>query len=382
MTHLDPPRLTEPQDPGTGPIAGQGQGGQACVLSGSWNLRGLAQTDGALRQRLVHWGADPTLAWDLRPIQVLDSAGAFLLWQAWGRRLPARLQISPEHARILKAWQGQAPAILPERPATPLLVAVGDLALGFARHMEAFLALLGGLFITVGHCLRRPSLIPWREISATLHETGGRALGITALVGFLIGVVVSYLSSLQLKSFGAEIYIINILGLSIIRELGPLLAAILVAGRSGSAMTAQIGVMRVTQELDALSAMGISHSLRLILPKVLALSLALPLLIVWTNAIALIGGSLAARLELGLSLHQFYSKLPSAVPLANYTLGLSKGAVFGFFIALIACHYGLRIKPDTESLARETTNSVVTAITLVIIVDAIFAIVFRSVGVQ
>ncbi|MCI0734099.1 MAG: ABC transporter permease, partial [Methylococcaceae bacterium] len=227
---------------------------------------------------------------------------------------------------------------------------------------------------------RHPLGIPWKEISATIHETGGRALGITALVGFLIGIVVSYLSSLQLRTFGAAIYIVNILGLSIIRELGPLLAAILVAGRSGSAMTASLGVMRVTQELDALAAMGISHSQRLILPKVVALCIAMPLLVVWTDLIALIGGAVAANMELEISMHQFMLKLPSAVPVSNFFIGLAKGSVFGLFIALIACHFGLRIKPNTESLGNETTNSVVASITLVILLDAVFAIAFKGVG--
>jgi phospholipid/cholesterol/gamma-HCH transport system permease protein len=177
------------------------------------------------------------------------------------------------------------------------------------------------------------------------------------------------------------VYIVNILGMSIIRELGPLLAAILVAGRSGSAMTASLGVMRVTAELDALAAMGVSLSLRLILPKVVALCIAMPLLVLWTDSIALIGGAMAANLELGISVRQFLLKLPLVVPVMNLYIGLMKGVVFGLFIALIACHFGLRIKPDTESLGHETTNSVVASITLVIVVDAIFAIIFRGVGV-
>jgi phospholipid/cholesterol/gamma-HCH transport system permease protein len=192
--------------------------------------------------------------------------------------------------------------------------------------------------------------------------------------------VLSYLSALQLKTFGAEIYIIDILGLSIIRELGPLLAAILVAGRSGSSMTAQIGIMRVTEELDALSAMGISHSLRLILPKVTALTIVMPLLSAWTSAAALIGGMFSAQNTLDISYQQFLVKLPDVVPLLNVFIGLGKSAVFGLMIALIACHFGFRIKPNTESLGSETTNSVVAAITVVIMIDAIFAILFTGVG--
>ncbi|MFI3219345.1 MAG: ABC transporter permease, partial [Methylococcales bacterium] len=244
----------------------------------------------------------------------------------------------------------------------------------------SFLSLLGQLVLDSIYLLAHPQDIPWAEISITIYDAGVRALGITALVGFLIGIVLSYLSALQLKMFGAEIYIINILGLSVIRELGPLLAAILVAGRSGSAMSAQIGIMRVTEELDALSAMGISHSVRLVFPKVMALTLVLPLLSIWTSITALLGGMFAAQTTLDISVMQFFMKLPDVVPLLNVFIGLIKSATFGLFIALIACHFGFRIKPNTESLGNETTNSVVAAITIVIMVDAVFAILFMRVG--
>jgi phospholipid/cholesterol/gamma-HCH transport system permease protein len=180
--------------------------------------------------------------------------------------------------------------------------------------------------------------------------------------------------------FGGDLYIVNILGMSIVRELGPMLAAILVAGRSGSAITAQLGVMRVTEELDAMRVMGIPHGFRLIMPKVLALAIAMPLLVIWTDVMALAGGMVSAQALLGMSPEFFIYKLPEAVPLLNYWIGLAKGATFGVLIALIACHYGLRIEPNTESLGRGTTNSVVVAITMVIIADAIFAIIFSKAG--
>jgi phospholipid/cholesterol/gamma-HCH transport system permease protein len=354
------------------------------LLKGYWNLRGLAIAAPDLRRKLETYATNPQVQWDLQEIEALDSAGAFVLWQAWGRQLPPRLRVRPEHRSAFARWeQRRIPSVKDEaRPSTPAIVRIRRIAQGLADHFLSLVALLGQLTLDFGHLARYPRDIPWREISATLHETGGRALGITALVGFLIGVVVSYLSSLQLQMFGAQIYIVNILGLSIIRELGPLLAAILVAGRSGSAMTAQIGVMRVTQELDALSAMGISQSLRLILPKVAALTVALPLLVVWTDAVALLGGATSAHLEMDIGYRQFILKLPGAVPVANFAIGLGKGVVFGLFIALIACHFGLRIEPNTESLGNETTNSVVVSITLVILVDAVFAILFRGVGLR
>jgi phospholipid/cholesterol/gamma-HCH transport system permease protein len=156
---------------------------------------------------------------------------------------------------------------------------------------------------------------------------------------------------------------------------------VLVAGRSGSAMTAQLGVMRVTEEIVALAARGVSRTQRLVLPKVLALLLAMPRLVVWTSSVAVFGGWVSAWIELDLSFAFFLQTLPDAVPVANVYIGLSKGAVFGLLIALIACHFGLRVRPNTESLSSNTTASVVSAITLVILVDAIFAIATRSIGI-
>lgn len=356
--------------------------GVTLMLKGAWNLRGLTEVPEVTRG-FSRYFKDETVEWDLRNVVALDSAGALVLWRAWGEKLPNRLLLQPEHRNIFERLEQRGIRSLPPpRRRVSVLQKLSRTSYNFFDHLFSWTALLGQLLLDSCHVIRHPSNIPWREISTHIHETGGRALGITALVGFLIGIVVSYLSSLQLHTLGAQIYIVNILGLSIIRELGPLLAAILVAGRSGSAMTARLGVMRVTQELDALEAMGISHSLRLIFPKVVALVIGVPLLVVWTDLVALLGGAMSARFELDISYHQFLLKLPSAVPVSNYLIGLSKGAVFGLFIALIACHFGLRIRPDTESLGNETTNSVVAAITLVIVIDAVFAILFRNVGLR
>jgi len=356
--------------------------GSHCVrLSGQWNLRNLAGIS-ELRRRISQFAIKKEVQWDMDSVDVLDNAAALIIWQAWGEQFPALLRIRPEHQRLLDRWQAQK---LFEREAidsrSSLIVKyLYQLFANFFGQLLEVVTLLGQLVLDAWHLLMHPGDIPWAEISITIYDAGVRALGITALVGFLIGIVLSYLSALQLKMFGAEIYIIDILGLSIIRELGPLLAAILVAGRSGSAMTAQIGIMRVTEELDALSAMGIAHSLRLVLPKVTALTAVLPLLSVWTNAAALLGGMFSAQNTLDISYRQFFFKLPDAVPLANVYIGLGKSAVFGLMIALIACHFGFRIKPNTESLGNETTNSVVAAITVVIMIDAIFAILFMGVG--
>jgi phospholipid/cholesterol/gamma-HCH transport system permease protein len=240
---------------------------------------------------------------------------------------------------------------------------------------------MGQLLLDLLRLIRRPQDGPWRDISGHLFRIGATALPITALVGFLIGVVLAYLISRQLQQFGADAFVVNILGVSLVRELGPMLAAILIAGRSGSAITAQIGVMRVTEELDAMRVMGIARGFRLVLPRALALALAMPLISIWTTAWSLLGGMLTADLSMNVSLAFFTNALPGAVEVSNLVLATAKSAVFGFLIALIACHYGLRVKPNTESLGQGTTASVVTSITVVILVDALFAVVFRNVGI-
>jgi phospholipid/cholesterol/gamma-HCH transport system permease protein len=358
------------------------ESGQRYVnLSGTWNLRNLVIAP-ELKREINVQAMNRNAHWNLESVDLLDSASALLLFKAWGNQLPFTVQMKPEHRRLFERWQAQKiPEPEPVKPRFSRIVKYTDRLLAdFWKQLLELVALLGQLVLDIGYLLFHPAEIPWSEISITIYDSGVRALGITALVGFLIGIVLSYLSALQLKIFGAEIYIIDILGLSVIRELGPLLAAILVAGRSGSAMTAQIGIMRVTEELDALSAMGISHSMRLILPKVMALAIVLPLLSIWTSVLALTGGMFSAQTTLDISYLQFFLKLPDVVPLTNVFIGLGKSAVFGLMIALIACHFGFMIKPNTESLGNETTNSVVAAITVVIMVDAVFAILFMNVG--
>ncbi|MBB3196437.1 ABC transporter permease [Roseateles terrae] len=354
-------------------------------LEGDWTLLALRDRVEALRTEL---GTLPRsgVRWDLSAVARMDPTGALLLWQAWGRQQPADLQwpttaaaamFQAQFAR-LSAKSGKATR--PHRKESPWKL--GQTLFHLAEHLIDAIALFGQVVRDCGRMARHPGLVAWSDISAHIYRSGAQALGITALVGVLVGITLSYLIARQLQNFGADIYVINILGISVWRELGPLLAAILVAGRSGSAMTAQIGVMRVTQELDALSVMGISHTVRLVFPKMVALAISLPLVTVWTSSMVLLGGMLAARATLGLDYVQFLQGLPASVPIANLWLGVSKSAVFGVLIAFVACHFGLRIRPNSESLAAGTTQSVVASITMVIVVDAIFAVMFSNVGLK
>ena len=364
-------------------VTAAGDGAHVIHLSGAWDIRALESRGRTLQAALRDAALSAGARWDLSQIERFDHIGAMLVWRVWGRCRPGKLQLKREHEIFFGACEESVGAAA-SRPkgVDPLsfVIALGRGAWAATGHAVEILQLFGQLLIDAVAVTRQPLLRPWREFSAGVYRIGAQALGITALVGFLIGVVLSYLSAEQLRLVGADVFIVNILGIGIIRELGPVICSVLVAGRSGSAMTAQLGVMRVTDELDALSVMGISNTMRLILPKVAAIAVALPLLVLWTSGVALIGGAVSAKVELGMSFLQFFAGLPAAVPEVNLWLGVGKGVVFGVLIALIACHFGLRIQPNTESLAAGTTRSVVTSITAVIVADAILAVVFSDVG--
>ena len=367
-----PPRI-EVQDTPQGPLL---------VAQGAWTASNLT-TAAAWGALTAQFKTLPTGRWSVAQLEKLDYLGAQVLWTQWQHRLPDGLELSPEQHLMFAAVGKFTVKLPPARQNAwyePVLVLGGRL-LSMLDHVKGLLRLLGQLVLDMLRLVRRPNQGPWRDFSGHLYHFGATALPITALVGFLIGVVLAYLISQQLRQFGADAFIVNILGISLIRELGPVLAAILIAGRSGSAITAQIGVMRVTEELDAMRVMGIARGFRLVMPRALALALVMPLISVWTTLAALVGGMLAADISMDVTPAFFINSLPAAVKVSNLVLATAKSTVFGLLIALVGCHYGLRIKPNTESLGQGTTASVVTSITVVILVDALFAVLFRSVGI-
>lgn len=355
------------------------------LVLGAWTAADLTLKPAwdALTVQLKALEKSAEATWDLRKIDQLDHLGAQLLWNHWGRAWPAQLEVEASQRAVLET--------VAEFAAVPVKVVkpdwkepirmLGSRWLSALDHLKSLTRLIGQLLLDIIRLIRHPQEAPWRDFSGHLYHIGATALPITALVGFLIGVVLTYLISQQLKQFGADAFIVNILGISLIRELGPVLAAILIAGRSGSAITAQIGVMRVTEELDAMRVMGIAKGFRLVMPRALALAIVMPLISVWTTIAALLGGMMAASVTMGITPAFFINALPAAVEVANLTLATAKSVVFGFLIALVACHFGLRVKPNTESLGKGTTASVVTSITVVILVDALFAVLFKNVGI-
>lgn len=366
-------------------LAQDSEGKKRISLHGQWSLREMDNDFAQLRQALKPHFANQDLQWDLSEVEQLDTAGAAVLWNGWQGKLDNKTGLSEEQNHLFQTL-GEINAQATEKPKSgfdplTLIAAWGKLTIFLSSHITDFVRLTGLLVIELAYLIRRPQDFPWREFSANIYKSGVTALPVTALLGMMIGIAMSYLMATQLRTFGADIFIVNILGLAVIRELGPILMAVLVAGRSGSAMTAQIGVMRVTEEIDALAVMGISRILRVVLPKVLGLTFIAPMLVIWTSVWALLGGAFSANMELGLGFRFFFDYLATVVQPVNLTLSLIKGVMFGFVVAVVACHFGLRIKPNTESLSRSTTSSVVTAITCVILIDAVFAILTSGIGV-
>jgi phospholipid/cholesterol/gamma-HCH transport system permease protein len=348
-------------------------------ILGRWDIRSVREHPCELLERLSSVG-DPDARWDLTQIKDIDAAGATVIWHAWNRTRPRNLLLRPEDAWV---WDnlaalppGQTADSTDSRTRVDVLRSVLDMLAGTAD----IIALLGAVALDSVALLRSPRNIPGREITATIFRSGAQTIAISGLVGFLIGIVLSYLSGEQLREIGAESYVVNLTGFAVLRELGPLLAAILNAGRSGSAMTAQIGLMRVTGELEAMSVLGISQVRRLVVPKAIGQLVALPLVVVWTDLTGIVGGMFGARLQLGIAFREFLHGLVQLVPLSNVWFGLGKGALFGLLVALISCHFGFHIRPDTESLSAGTTRAVVTTLTAVLLVDAVLAIVFSHLG--
>src|SRR3989339_960060 len=242
------------------------------------------------------------------------------------------------------------------------------------RSFLSFMSFMGELFANKIHYLTSYKNIRYKEIIFEINESAIKAFGIVALTSFLIGLVVAYQSAYQLKLYGANIFIVDMLGISVLRELAPLITAIVVAGRSGSAFTAQIGAMKMTQEIDAMKTMGFDPFTFLVWPRVLALMIVMPLLIFFADMVGIFGGMVIAQTHSHLSFTEFIHRLQGALTLKHYLIGIIKGPFFAFLIAFVSTYRGFQVSMNTESIGRYTTKSVVTAIFLVIACDALFSI--------
>lgn len=256
------------------------------------------------------------------------------------------------------------------------LTRLGKQTVNQLQETVCFLAFIGELTLSLFQTFKQTKKLRWPAIFSAIEITGYHALPIIALLSFMIGVVLTYQMGLQLRNYGANIFIVDLLGISILREFGPLLTAIMVAGRTGSAFTASIGSMKLNQEIDALNTMGIATTEFLILPRLIGLTITLPLLTVWADFFGILGGIVMSKNMLDINAFDFLQRFGSVIPVKSLLIGIGKAPIFAFLIAGIGCFQGLRVANSADSLGSQTTKSVVQAIFFIIVADAIFSILF------
>jgi phospholipid/cholesterol/gamma-HCH transport system permease protein len=357
------------------------------AVSGRWTLSAAP----ALEAELSHQEPKDVRAarLDLSALESLDTAGAWILYRLQHRLETHGLKVeiagaAPQHLALLQRMVPRERQPLARAYVTPIramVERVGETVIEAMLEGRDLINFFGLAVVTSLRSVFRPGRIRFISLLAHLEQVGLNAMPIVGLLSFLIGVVLAYQGADQLRAFGAEIYAVNLLGVSALREIGVLLTAILVAGRSGSAFTAEIGTMKVNEEVDAMQTLGLDVVEVLVLPRLIAVTISLPLLVFFADMAALVGGALMSTTALGLSLAQFLEQLRGAISFSTYWVGLVKAPVFAVIIGLTGCYHGLKVEGGAESVGRMTTKSVVHAIFLVIVADAAFSIFFSWVGV-
>lgn len=323
---------------------------------------------------------------DAAQLTYCDGAGAALLLELRRRQQSRRgtydiQSLDPAYQALLELYgrsDGQNPD--PATPAASLVEHIGRAAAMLWNDMVVLIAFVGELCVALIGAVRHPARVRWRDAFLTAELAGVNALPIVALLGFLLGLIMAFQSAIPMRQFGADIYVANLIGLSMLRELGPLLTAIILAGRSGSAFAAELGTMKVSEELDALTTMGLEPVNFLVVPRVIAAVAMTPLLAVFAGLLGLIGGAVV-MLSLGFPLVTYVIQVKSAVTVGDMIGGLGKSFVFGIVVAAIGCLRGLQTKSGASAVGESTTRAVVSGLVLITIVDGIFAVVFYYLGI-
>ena len=352
--------------------------GNICRISGALTITRAAST-----ARELDSLPDP-LTIDLAGVEKMDTVGAWLVHRAMRDRKAKVIGASPEQQQLLEqvADADHPTKMRPEQrnSASRALGELGDWTIEAGRTLVGLLGFLGAVMIGMGAIIRRPKRFRLNAVVQRFDLVGVRALGIIGLMTFLIGVVIGQQGAVQLAAFGAEVYTINLIGRLSIRELATLMTAIMVAGRSGSAFAAQLGTMKITEEIDAMRTIGVSPIEALVLPRVLAATIMMPVLAFYAMMMSLLGGGIYVWVDLGIPPATFIQRIQEVVPLTDLYVGLIKAPVFGFIIALAGCFQGMQVEGNSEEVGTRTTAAVVQSIFLVIVLDAVFAVFFSQVG--
>lgn len=353
---------------------------QRLVLTGALTVAhanaAMAALHGALKNKTLWKSAD------ISGLEALDTAGALLLCDL-GRDIPIA-GASEAQRQLLELVSGLHVTLPEARTPLPvgrrIVVGTGRYMVHFAAETRRVITFMGQAAVALARVFRHPGRLRLRSVSHHIEAIGIDALPIIGLIAFLIAIVLAYQGVAQLKPYGGETFTIDLVAISILREMGVLLTAIMVAGRSGSAFTAEIGVMKAREEVDALEVIGVSPFDMLVVPRLVAIIIALPLLTFFANMLGLVGGFFIINALIDVNISQYLQRVELAADLNDLVAGMIKAPVFAFFIGLIGCMHGLRVSGSAESIGRETTTSVVKGIFLVLVLDAFFSILFQQVG--
>lgn len=375
---MSAPLPTEPSTAPTPATLAPGPDG-VWTLHGHWTLQGLGPL---LNAQSLPVADTPPLTLDGSALQDIDSAGAWVLqrWLPAGSAAPALRAWPPRAAALMQQVQAGAGQTLTQEPRHGLLEHTGRRAVAAAQQAQSFLHFIGETAIAAARVVRHPR--QWR-LRAIWHEVqigGFDALPIIGLTSFLLGIVVAYQGADQLRHYGANVFVVELVGYAMLREFAPLISAIIIAGRSGSAYAAQIGTMVVAEEVDALRTIGIDPLQRLVLPKIIALSIALPLLTVFADITGVFGGMVMARSQLDIGFGEFVDRFGRVMQGTAFLIGVGKSLVFALIIATVGCFQGLRTSGSADSVGRQTTLSVVQSIFTIIVADALFSVAFNLMG--
>lgn len=361
-----------------GPSDDQSEHGAVYRVAGA-----LTITRAATTQREIDALPDP-LTIDLSLIDRMDTVGAWIVYRTVRDRHAKVIGASRDEVSLLKEvgdFDHPAQVRPEEHPGlVRVLTELGEWIAETGQTLLGLLGFFGATLIGFAQVIRRPRHFRLNAVVTRFDVVGVRALGIIGLMSFLIGIVIAQQGAVQLAQFGAEVYTINLIGRITVRELGVLMTAIMVAGRSGSAFAAQIGTMKITEEIDAMRTIGVSPIEALVIPRMMAAVLMMPLLAFWAMVTALLGGGLFVWLELTIPPLTYIQRLQEVVPMTDLWIGLIKAPVFGFIIALSGCFQGMQVEGNSEEVGSRTTTAVVQSIFLVIVLDAVFAVFFSSIG--
>lgn len=316
----------------------------------------------------------------LDSLKSLDTAGALFLLDLEKERKIKLVAKKEEILQTLELVRKYPPKKLSQPKECSFLESIGYFFYQKYVFLLSFLNFIGELFVKKVSLFFHLKYFRYKEILYEINQSAIKAVGIVALTSFLVGVVIAYQSAVQLKLYGANIFIVDMLGISVLRELAPMITAIVIAGRSGSSYTAEIGAMKITEELDAMRAMGFDPYFYLVIPRIIALTVSLPILIFIADITGLFGGMLISNSQLDISFTLFVQRFHEVIDIRHFFLGELKGPFFAFLIATIAIYRGFMVKNDTQSIGKNTTKSVVESIFAVIVCDALFSIVFTNLG--